>query len=163
MIGFFKSGNAVTQIQINAIFADVCVKHSGHFRVERCHDLICRLDQGDRKAGVMKVFGHFQTDEAAADDGCRFCVLLLDSHANSIGVIYRPQRLDAVRLNPGNRGTQRGRAGCDHQCVIRLFIHFAGFHLADGYDLFLAVDRHDFVSDADINVEFLFHRFRGLY
>lgn len=61
-------GDLAAEPQVDAGRAQRVMDDRGHLRVERRHDLVGGLDDGDAEAAVEEVLGDLEADEAAADD-----------------------------------------------------------------------------------------------
>ena len=64
----FKSRNTVTKIQFHSVFTDMFMQNLCHFKIKRCHDLLCGFYQTDFQTCMTKIFRHFNSDKTAADD-----------------------------------------------------------------------------------------------
>ncbi|MPM36400.1 hypothetical protein SDC9_82996 [bioreactor metagenome] len=87
-----EGSHAVTQQQAHALLLQMLMEQLGHLKIQRGHHLRQRLNEGDRKPCVTKVFRHLQADEAAAHHHC---------------ALYPPaghRRLDAVGVGHGPQG-----------------------------------------------------------
>jgi len=160
--GVLKAGDAGGKIQLHAVFAHVLVQQLGHFKVQRRHDLIGALDYGHLQSGGDQVFCGLQTDKAAAHDGGAFRALFLDHGNDGVHVGDRPQLEYFRRVHAGQVGTHRGGAGGDDQCVVALFIGFAGVGAADRDGLSFPVHGHGLAVDAHVDVVLFAHGLRSL-
>ena len=102
-----KGGDAVRKMQAHAVASDIVMQDFGHLGIHGRHDLVCRFDDGDAKACVMKVFRHFQADEAASDDDSALCALLADHTADVVGVRNGPKGQNTGRVNARYAGAKR--------------------------------------------------------
>jgi hypothetical protein len=59
----------VAEVEVHTVLHEGFVQQLRHFKVDRGHDLVERLDEADLEPRVAEVFRHLQPDEAAADNG----------------------------------------------------------------------------------------------
>ena len=68
IVFILKCRNTVTKIQFHSVFTDMFMQNLCHFKIKRCHDLLCSFYQTDFQTGMTKIFRHFNSDKTAADD-----------------------------------------------------------------------------------------------
>ncbi len=82
--------------------------------------------------------------------------------AQHVGVGHGAQRAHLRAVEAGQRGHDRVGAGGEHQCVVVDLELGVGGEVADTHAAALAVDAHDLVPHADVEVERLAQRLRGV-
>ena len=136
------------------------MEHLRHLEVQRGHDLVHRLEDGDVDAGFLQVFGHLEADEPAADHDGRFDLLLIDHGAEQVGVRDGPEGVDPRGVDARDRGPQGRRTGRENQFVVAFRVIFVRIAIVDRDGLVRTVDRRDLVVGPDVNAETVSHLLR---
>ncbi len=94
------------------MLTQVVLENRRHILVERGHEVASALHHGDVEPPFAQVFGHLESDEAAAYDGRRLRVLALHKVVDAEGV-NGAQGEEALgnpcRARRGQRGARRAR------------------------------------------------------
>ncbi|OQB00729.1 MAG: hypothetical protein BWY20_02480 [Spirochaetes bacterium ADurb.Bin215] len=118
-----EGGNPVFQLEGYAFFAQVLLDHGREIIIDDVHDLFERFDDGDLKAALLQVFGHFEPDKTASDNhrapGFGRVYLFLDG----VDIRDRPERHDGRIVNTRNGRTNRHGAGTQYEGVVG-FVEF---------------------------------------
>ena len=108
---------------------------------------------------MVQVFRHFQPYEATAYNGSRFDSAIAYHCADAVGIWYRPERADSLRLNAGNPRAKRRRTCGDHKVVITLGIAFTGGKIRHRNSLCLAVNGCYLVLHTNVDIKTVAHHF----
>ena len=82
-----------------------------HLEVQRRHDLIERLNNGNLQPRVVQIFCHLEPNKTAADNDCIFCFALFYKAANVVSIWYCPQCRYPGGINSWYGGDKRCGAG----------------------------------------------------
>jgi hypothetical protein len=89
----------------------------GHVGVERAHELVAALDQGDALPAADERLGHLEADVAAADDDDLLTVERAGEVEQLTCVVEGLHASDGVTIDAGEVGPRRSRAGGEQELV----------------------------------------------
>ena len=142
-------GHARPEAQVDTVLAQACVNLGDHLGVERGHDLVERLDEGDLDAAVAQVLGHLDADETAADHHGRPGVGRGRHHRVCVLDVAQAQ----CALDARDRRTHGNCPGREDERVVGKLRRLTRCEIAHRDDLALAVDGRCLGVDADVQPE----------
>ena len=157
-----EGGRAGVEEELEPLLAHVLVQESSHIRIDRGHDLVGEFNQRNIDIAFHQVFGHFNTDESAADDDGPLRLLRIDKLADLERIRHGAQGVDARQVNAFHRRAFRLGTGGQDQLVIGFGVFFAGLVVLDRDCLGCAIDARDLGKNAHLHIEALAHGFRRL-
>ncbi len=147
-----KTFDTGIQQQVYAVFTDMGMQNSRHFRVKRCHGLAGKLHNRNIQPAPFQVLGHLDADKACTDHNGAFHLFFTDIPVDHGGIRDIAHRKDAPAVCTGKIRTLRHTARREDQLVIAFFVLFS-IRLPDRHRLFLTVDSDSFAADTHVNAE----------
>ncbi len=86
-----KSIDSVSKIQVHPIFRNIFMQKLSHFKIQWHHYLILHFNNRNFQSGMLQIFGCFQTNKSAANDGGISRTGLQSHVSNLIRIRNRPE------------------------------------------------------------------------
>ena len=99
-----QSGQAVVEVEGDAVLAEFEVQRGGHLGVKRPHDLRIAFDDRDGQAAAVQLFGDFEAEEPAARHDRVSRMAILDPAIDRLHVLESSRAKWPRRSRPSMRG-----------------------------------------------------------
>lgn len=149
----FEARDAVAERDFDAVLLEVFLDRPGHFGIERRHHLVEHFDNCYRKPAVHEVLGHFEADESAPDNHRALRRFFADPRADASAVGDRAHHENPRQIDARQGRTHRRSSRGEDQRVVALAVEPTGRNLLHLDLPRRAVDRHDLVLCADLDIE----------
>ena len=153
ILPFFKPGYIASQLQRNALFSHFRMYKSCHIVIQRIHQLVRTLYDGNGDPHFHKIFRHFQSDITAACQNRRFRYVLLDKFTDTQRILYGTQRKQPAAVYSGNIRLYGFCPWRKQQLVIAFFIHPSRFQFMDRNRFPIRIYRRCLMSGPNVDAK----------
>lgn len=146
-----EASNAISKNESYSLFFECFFQRPDQGLIQQREHLRIALDEGDGLAEVNQLLGHFQPDEAGADD--ENLMGFLGGGFDAIGILQIPQGHDAGIFDTGHSWNERSCAGREDQLIVCERILRAAGHITHFDGLVDAIDGNRLGERAHIEIE----------
>ena len=153
--GLLEPRDPISQLKMGCMSRHTPPHKIRHLRIERRHQLVRHLDDGDFEAPMDQVLSHLQPDETAPHDDRPMRVPGFYPLPDILTVGEVAQSENAGEVNARQWRTDGGGAGREHEGIVWLAIFALAVDLANHDVIRMPVDGDDFIPNANLNIEAL--------
>eukprot|EP00123_Amoebidium_parasiticum_P015266 comp22865_c0_seq1/m.36079 comp22865_c0_seq1/g.36079 ORF comp22865_c0_seq1/g.36079 comp22865_c0_seq1/m.36079 type:complete len:326 (+) comp22865_c0_seq1:1035-2012(+) len=144
----------IAQVKAHAMFLECSLDVGDHFAIHGGKDLVFHVDNGRHLLQMLKVFGHFQTDEPTTDYYRLVCAVVMFYPVDDfVNVWDTTNGENSWKIDTREGGDNGLCAGSKHKFVILVCPYLPGLKVLYGHGLVLGVKGKDVGPCVHIDVE----------